>query len=1059
MSHHFRLLYSLLSIFILFSLVACGGGEEEDNSDNIITFTIGGSLVGLTTDSIVLQNNNGDDLSLSTDGDFTFTTAINDATAYAVTIKTQPTDQTCTVTNSNGTLSGTNITNVNVTCVTNTVPTYTVGGAISGLISDTVVLQNNSGDDLSLVSNDNFTFTTAINDTTDYNVSVKTQPAGQTCTVANGNGTLNGANITDVAISCVANSASVFTIGGTLNGLAAAATIVLQNNSGDDLSTNANGSFIFTTAINDAITYAVTVKTQPTGQVCTVANGNGTISSADVSNIDVTCVDVAAGTFTISGVLSGITGDTVVLQNNASDDLSLNTNGNFTFATAIDDTTAYAVTVKTQPAGQTCTVTSDSGTLSGANISNVAVNCVANAPLTYTIGGALSGLTAGTVILQNNSGDDLPLSSDGNFTFVTAINDTTAYVVTVKTQPVGQTCTVTSDSGTLSGANISNVAVNCAANAPITYTVGGTLSGLAASTVVLQNNASDNLSLSADGNFTFATAINDTNAYAVSIKTQPAGQTCTITNGSGTLSGANISNVAVNCAANAPLTYTIGGALSGLTAGTVILQNNSSDDLSLSGNGNFTFVTAINDTTAYAVTVKTQPAGQTCTVTSGSGTLSGANISNVAVSCVANAPTTHTIGGNLNGLVAGNSIKIQNNGADEINLVADGSFTFATAITDGNTYNVTISRMPADQPCNASQNSGTVNGADIGNVSINCDPQFSWTPTGSLTTERTQHTATLLNDGKVLVVGGDNASGFLASAELYDPASKTWSDAGSLTTARNNHTATLLTNGKVLIVGGNGGGAINSVELYDPTTNAWSVAANMTDVRMEHTAVLLSSGKVLVSGGFGAAGAGPLASAELYDPSTNTWAAAGNLATGRAQHTISLLPNGNILVVGGTDSTFNSLVSAELYDPSTNIWTAASNMAIARSKHAATLLPNGTLLITGGLDAFSFAGFDSTELYDPTTDTWSSSASMMFAHSFHNATLLPNGRVLVAGGYDGTNTISDVELYDPETNTWSVAASLLGSRQTHGAVLLQNGKVLVVGGWTGISQTNTAELY
>ena len=142
-----------------------------------------------------------------------------------------------------------------------------------------------------------------------------------------------------------------------------------------------------------------------------------------------------------------------------------------------------------------------------ANVTTVAVNCVNNAAPTYTIGGALTGLAGGAnVVLQNNGGSNLTVSANGNFTFGTPVNSGGAYAVTVLTQPTGQTCTVTSGSGTAS-ANVTNVAVDCVTNTrppPVTYTIGGTLTGLATgATVVLQNNAGDNLTVSANGNFTF----------------------------------------------------------------------------------------------------------------------------------------------------------------------------------------------------------------------------------------------------------------------------------------------------------------------------------------------------------------------------------------------------------------------------------------------------------------------------------------------------------------------------------------------------------------------------
>ncbi|MCX7633139.1 MAG: hypothetical protein N2Z22_07395, partial [Turneriella sp.] len=121
-------------------------------------------------------------------------------------------------------------------------------------------------------------------------------------------------------------------------------------------------------------------------------------------------------TYTVGGTVSGLSG-TLVLQNNGGDNLTLNSNGNFTFATALPNGASYNVTVHSQPMGQNCTVTNGSGTISGANVTNVTVNC---ANLNYTVGGTLSGLS-GTLVLQNNGGDNLTLNSNGSFTFATPV--------------------------------------------------------------------------------------------------------------------------------------------------------------------------------------------------------------------------------------------------------------------------------------------------------------------------------------------------------------------------------------------------------------------------------------------------------------------------------------------------------------------------------------------------------------------------------------------------------------------------------------------------------------
>ena len=169
-----------------------------------------------------------------------------------------------------------------------------------------------------------------------------------------------------------------------------------------------------------------------------------------------------------------------------------------------------------------------------------------------------------------------------------------------------------------------------------TYTIGGTVSGLATDNeVVLQNNSGDNLTVNANGLFTFATALDDGSTYTVTVLTQPTnpGQTCNVTGGSGTVAGADVTDVSVICVTD---TFSVGGNVEGLAGSGLILQNNAGDDLAISADGSFTFATALDDGSTYAVTVLTQPTnpGQTCSVTGGSGTVAGADVTDVSVICV-----------------------------------------------------------------------------------------------------------------------------------------------------------------------------------------------------------------------------------------------------------------------------------------------------------------------------------------------------------------------------------------------------------------------------------------
>jgi len=341
----------------------------------------------------------------------------------------------------------------------------------------------------------------------------------------------------------------------------------------------------------------------------------------------------------------------------------------------------------------------------------------------------------------------------------------------------------------------------------------------------------------------------------------------------------------------------------------------------------------------------------------------------------------------------------------------------------------------------------------------------TFSATGSMGAVRAYATATLLNDGKVLIVGGWTGSSNLASAELYDPSTGIFTPTGSMTNARHDHRATLLPNGKVLISGGWNGAPMNSAELYDPSTGTFSVTGNMNSVRSAPAAVLLQNGKVLIAGGVNHTTDNiPLASAELYDPSTGTFTPTGSMITARGGITATLLPNGKVLFAAGYDGkpsgtvTFNS---AELYDPSTGTFSSTGNMNSARYGHVATLLSNGTVLLAGGYHYASGTTYSSAEIYNPSTGTFTLTGSMNSARGGQVSILLPNGRVLVAGGSNWSASVfGTAELYDLNTGSFTSTGSMSVVRFAPAAALLPNGLALVAGGLNGGSTCySSAELF
>jgi hypothetical protein len=221
--------------------------------------------------------------------------------------------------------------------------------------------------------------------------------------------------------------------------------------------------------------------------------------------------------------------------------LSIAANGTVAFHTLLANGARYAVTVLTQPVGENCVATNGAGTVPNTNV-NVVVTC---SVLSYTIGGSVSGLSAGIgVVLNATGGIALAVSGNGPYTFPTPLPSGTSYSVSVGTQPFGENCTVANGSGTLAGANVTNVNVTCTPNP---YAISVNVVGLLPnSTLILQNNGGNNLSVTTGGLFPFSSTIASGSAYSVTVATQPAGQTCTVTSGSGTVKAAAVT-VLVTC--------------------------------------------------------------------------------------------------------------------------------------------------------------------------------------------------------------------------------------------------------------------------------------------------------------------------------------------------------------------------------------------------------------------------------------------------------------------------------------------------------------------------------
>src|SRR3989475_814288 len=335
-------------------------------------------------------------------------------------------------------------------------------------------------------------------------------------------------------------------------------------------------------------------------------------------------------------------------------------------------------------------------------------------------------------------------------------------------------------------------------------------------------------------------------------------------------------------------------------------------------------------------------------------------------------------------------------------------------------------------------------------------PSGTWQPTGNLSAARPGASAALLQNGSVLITGGDAGSGPVASADLFNSDGSVSPLAAPMNNPRSNHVSATLQDGRVLVAGGtvSGGGATNSAEIFDPVSGTWSsIAGGMVEARSGAAAALLQDGRVLIAGGESSGVAS--ATLEIFDPLAGTFSAAGVMSSPRTKHAMAMLADGRVIIIGGSNGTA-PVASTDILNPVAGSVAAGPSLATPRSGHSATTLLDGRVLVAGGNNivtnpdgSTTTVDLASAEIFDPAAGTFTTSASALAtARTGHLAFLLPhNNNVLIVGGTLNGVSISSAELFTPWQGTFSATGSLSTARSNAaGSPMQQDGLLLVAGG-------------
>jgi hypothetical protein len=357
----------------------------------------------------------------------------------------------------------------------------------------------------------------------------------------------------------------------------------------------------------------------------------------------------------------------------------------------------------------------------------------------------------------------------------------------------------------------------------------------------------------------------------------------------------------------------------------------------------------------------------------------------------------------------------------------------------------------------------------------------------NMTLPRFIHRTAKLNDGRVLLTGGQSANApasvITNSVDAFNPADNSVSPVGPMTIRRWSHTATTLTDGRVLVTGGRTastsatGVVLATAEIYDPVTNTWTeTAAPMNVARRSHTATLLPDGKVLIAGGGNGVStttSQPIQSVEIFDPATGMFTLVGNMTQKRSAHSANVLGDGTVLIAGGSNGTGTLFPTntAEIFNPADSSFTVVGPMVTSHLAQLPGQLRDGRIVWGSSYfnNTHTSAGgliTDQSEIFDPVARTFTSIAPMFKQRIDIGAQGLYDGTLLIAGGVTTSPSFPSIfqptsEIYDPGTSSWKLSGIMSSGRDEFSGLRLDDGRVMISGGFVspGAVLLKTVEVY